>query len=470
MKALLLADRELPELAPLTERTAPALLPVLGKPLVVHAVESLVGAGVTDIVISVSPHARLVEHELGDGTRFGANFEFLLTRGDGDFRRLAPRAPQLGEHYLVIDAMVLRSAFLPRFLEACARHPERSLRATCDGTPCGVWRMAASDTEHFLDVEVADAVARPIAGLRAFHTANMEALAGRFDGLLMRGTERAPGLRACGHARVRPQELHEGAAFVGRGSAVKPGAELHGPVVLGDHVVVDERAVLRDTVVLQDTYVGPLVELEHAIVWKTHLIRVDTGAVALVTDPALLADLAGQGVGAVVRRGLDRLLGALLVVLALPLWIWMAIDSWRAAPAQPFRRRSLLGNRVTQTVDGQSRREPFSVLEGATRVPVLRRLPWLLAVARGDLALVGVPPLAPEDAAERSEEWQKVRDGAPVGLVPPTGLDASASPEERELLEALYAETRSLGTDLRCLGRAALGLLRPGSWKLPLQL
>ncbi|GJM20939.1 MAG: hypothetical protein DHS20C15_08540 [Planctomycetota bacterium] len=469
MKALLLADQELPELAPLSERTAPALLPVLGKPLVVHAVESLVAAGITEIVISVSPHARLVEQELGDGTRFGARFQFQLTRGDGDFRRLAGRLSQLGDDYLVVDAMVLRSAFIDSFLESCAEHPGVSLRATADGTPCGVWRMDNSDAERFTDVEVADAVARPIAGLRAFHTANMEALAGRFPGLLMRGSERSPKLRACRHARVRPREVLTGSAFVGRGSTVKPSAELHGPVVLGDHVIVDEQAILRDTVVLQDTYVGPHVELDHAIVWKSYLIRVDTGAVAVVTDPTLLADLAGESVSAVVRLGFDRLVALALIVLAAPLWIWMALDSWRVAPQRPFPRRSLLGNRVTRTVDGQSRREPFSVIEGATHIPVLRRLPWLLAVLKGELALVGVQPLAPDEAGAHAEEWQRVREGAPVGLIAPGEPNDPNSGEEQALLEALYAETRSLGTDLRCVARAARGLLSPSAWKLPIR-
>ncbi|MEI6874941.1 MAG: ParA family protein, partial [Spirochaetota bacterium] len=43
MDALLFADRPGASLRPLTSRTAAALLPVAGKPLVVHALEGLAG-------------------------------------------------------------------------------------------------------------------------------------------------------------------------------------------------------------------------------------------------------------------------------------------------------------------------------------------------------------------------------------------------------------------------------------------
>jgi NDP-sugar pyrophosphorylase family protein len=71
MKTILLANRLAPELSPLTELTCAALLRVAGKPLLIHAIESIAAARLTDIFVVVSPFADHVEKMLGDGARWG---------------------------------------------------------------------------------------------------------------------------------------------------------------------------------------------------------------------------------------------------------------------------------------------------------------------------------------------------------------------------------------------------------------
>jgi NDP-sugar pyrophosphorylase family protein len=65
MRALLFANQPGHGLLPLTEDTCVTLLPVLGKPLIVHALEALADAGIDEILVVVSPHAERVEAELG---------------------------------------------------------------------------------------------------------------------------------------------------------------------------------------------------------------------------------------------------------------------------------------------------------------------------------------------------------------------------------------------------------------------
>jgi mannose-1-phosphate guanylyltransferase / phosphomannomutase len=71
--------------------------------------------------------------------------------------------------------------------------------------------------------------------------------------------------------------------------------------------------------------------------------------------------------------------------------------------------------------------------------------------------LVGVEPLAPSVAAARIEEWEFVRDEAPAGLFGPVQLTlpVDAPQEERRLVEAYYARTRSLAVDMRWLALGA---------------
>jgi hypothetical protein len=242
-------------------------------------------------------------------------------------------------------------------------------------------------------------------------------------------------------------------------------------VVLADNVVVDSRTTLSRTVILPNTYVGPMVELENAIAWKKDLIRVDTGVVVHVTDPALLGDLTGQTPGAVARRVLDRLAGAVLLSASLPLWPIMWIDSWRVNREHPLRTVKLRGNRTVLDDDGRAVPRVFETHEGATRVPLLRHLPRLLSVISGDLALVGVQPLPPHVDDRHTEEWERVRENAPVGLLGPAplGVPENAPDEDKLLLEALYAETRTGWSDLKWLGMGFLSLFTLRAWRLPIR-
>jgi len=472
VKALLLADRESSQLAPLTDQVCTAMLPVVGKPLVVHAMESLVAAGVRDVVVATSDHARLVERELGKGSRFGAQVRCLLTRGNEGFDAVAARlGDALGDEYLAMHVDVLRSSFVGRFLSLASARPGRTLRATVGGQGAGLWRVARGHELDVVDVEVEDAHVIAIDSLAAYHRANIEALHGAFVGLLMPGRPLPGGLTVRRQSSL-PWDLdHDGPVFAGRGASIKPGAVFQGGVVISDNVVVDSRATLRRTVVLPNTYVGPMVELEDAIASRTVLIRVDTGTVVHVTDPALLGDLSASSPAVALRRAVDQLVAALLLVLSLPLWIWMLLDSWRVDREQPLRAVRLRGNRRQLDAEGRSQPREFVALEGATRIPILRHLPRLLAVLTGDLSLVGVQPISRRTSEAHAEDWERVREGAPVGLLGPAPLGApeDAPEEDKLLLEALYAETRTGWSDLKWLGRGLLSLFTLRAWRLPIR-
>jgi hypothetical protein len=156
----------------------------------------------------------------------------------------------------------------------------------------------------------------------------------------------------------------------------------------------------------------------------------------------------------------------LLLVLSLPLWPAAAASAALSGGGMLLPGRVLVGNRASPA--GQSlATNGFVVRHWNTTIPILRNLPRLLAVVQGDLRLVGVSPLTPDESMARTEDWQMVRDQAPVGLLGPTQLNLTedAPLEERLLSDAFYAREQSRLKDTGYLLSGLRMLFSGESWR-----
>lgn len=76
MKAMILAAGKGERMRPLTLTTPKPLLQAGGKPLIVHHLERLRGAGFRQVVINHAWLGEQIEHALGTGERFGLSLEY----------------------------------------------------------------------------------------------------------------------------------------------------------------------------------------------------------------------------------------------------------------------------------------------------------------------------------------------------------------------------------------------------------
>ncbi|MBK1643692.1 hypothetical protein CKO25_03250 [Thiocapsa imhoffii] len=485
-QAVLFADRLGAELMPLTERTSVALLPVVAKPIIEHALESLAKAGVRQVLVVVSPFADAIQQALGDGTRWGLRLRFALSRGEESpttiIGRLAQdQAPRMP--FVALRGDVIHGYDVAGWIATAAGTDADAVWAEADGRSalCGVQRAGELDLAPLswpprACTDCADKLAwhlvakeqvRLLSSLADYHRANLDALAQHLPGLILPGRQAALGLMVGRRSRVSPRSLKQGRSLVGANCRVAPDAELMGEVVISDEVIVDRSATLRACVILPHTYVGELVEIENAIVQANAIIRVDTGAVLQVTDACLLADLQVATMRAGIAEPLNRLLGGLALLLSLPLWP-LAVLAAFGNRAQGWRVPvSVRGNKREVDAIGQIRKRDVVIYEWNTSVPILRRLPWLLVVVSGDLRLVGVQPLSPEEVDGLMTDWELTREQAPAGLVGPTQLDvpADAPLEERLMSDVFYARQRRTSRDAHYLVKGLGALFSPRTWK-----
>lgn len=104
MKGIILAGGKATRLRPLTKITSKQLLPVYNKPMIYYPIQTLVKAGIKDILIIVSPeYSGDFLNLLGSGSEFGVNLSYEVQ----DEPRGLADAFIVGEKFIGKDSVVM---------------------------------------------------------------------------------------------------------------------------------------------------------------------------------------------------------------------------------------------------------------------------------------------------------------------------------------------------------------------------
>ena len=296
-------------------------------------------------------------------------------------------------------------------------------------------------------------------------------------GAMLPARKTAPGIWQGRNTTIHPSARLVPPLLIGDDSQINANAEIGPNAVIGNHVIIEEGATISGSAILDGTYVGRLVNVQDSVVNRNCLINVPANTSVFVADHFMLGEVSES----VVLRGLGRagewLAALLLLLLSLPFWLIATLVALFAG------RGPLLGSVQRATHDPQMQWESGKI--GWRTVSVarfrsdpatpagrwLRRtgmcdLPGLVAVLKGELALVGPGVISPLQAEALVEDWQRRRFLVPAGV---TGLwyvngsgaadgDELGLLEERLIVDSYYAATRTFKADLTIL------LQTPGAW------
>ncbi len=482
MQAILLATSEQKKFAPLDEHLPAPMMPVVNRPVIEYAIEQLAQHGVKDMIVALYQLGGSIEAFCGDGKRWGVRLTFNLQReplGSAGAVKWAQAA--LKETFIVMPADVLITADLTA---ALAEHRARNADLTCliagpaitGAFICepGVLDAIPARTQFDFATELIPALERANKVVHRFEASDWNPLNSFSD------FQRAQNL-GLQNARTHARQIAPG-IWVGRNAVIHPTVALAAPVCIGDdcfigravelgpnvvigaNVFLDDEATVTESTVLDNTYVGKLVKLDQRVASKTWLIDTATSQGTHVVDSFLLAENTPTALGSVVWNVVDRFVALVLLIATLPLSILVGILTLLAS-GRVFAWSPRIGNRDATT--NEPRRfilAQFAASNNALGKWLttwdLHRLPEWWNVLRGDLGLVGVQPLTPEQAAQASEDWQKKRYECRAGL---TGLwyiqtGKQATLDEILIADAYYVATRNSRGDLGILWRT------PGAW------
>lgn len=351
---MILAAGGATKLYPLTYSLPKPLVPVLNVPVIEHIVGLLAQHGFQDVVINLHYLHRMIEDQLGDGSRFGVkirySFEPELLGTAGGVRNVADF---FKETFLVIGADDLTDLNLTEMLEF---HRQQKALASLAVVPVqsasevGVleldehqrvtWYLEKPGPEratpgnwgntgvYFFEPEIFQymppkgaydfgkqlfpelvRLRLPFFGYRLkqcfwmdigthlnYRQAHWELLEGR-SALTIQGEEVRPHIWIAEGALVSPQAYLRPPVLVGPGARVEAGVEVNGPVVLGANVTLKQGAKVRRSVLWDGCSIGMNSSLDDCLVGSGCILQSgrNFSKVVLASGARLIGDQRESG-------------------------------------------------------------------------------------------------------------------------------------------------------------------------------
>lgn len=508
MRAIIVATGYRPAMDPLNQRYPTPLLPLVDRPFVQHVVEYLVEQGCTefDFLLSHLPHK--LEDLLGDGARWGVAFRHHLVREpDKPYGRLrAWRFDRPEEPVLLVHGDRLPPVELSQHAPAegdglpvlfCTR------AAGDAGSPdlewCGwgwVSGRLVSDLPDDLDeagfaacmMRSAESQGRIVEtaaplSVRSFEDlleAHCRVLGEGLTGLMLSAREAQDGVWLSRNVSLHPTATIEPPAYIGANCRISAGVRLGPNAVLGHDCVLDRHCTVRDSAVFPGSYVGEALDLREALVDRNCLVSVRAGASLAVADDFILGSLSDRPVSRWVRKAIGRLGGLCLLVAASPAWVLAVVllKLFRRgpvlyrqamvrlpAPTETYLWRTFLLWRFVSRDAGVS--DAPSRWGQVLRHLLLRFLPGLVNVVRGEMSVVGVEPRTAEDIQALPPDWRALYLRSKAGIVTEAFVEHGEGLTEDGLYsaESFYSVSAGLGHDLKLFVKYLLAVVNPFAGK-----
>ena len=428
MHAVVFCHNHAPLPQALTDKSPLAMMPVGDVPLLQRLVESLVRGGVASVTLVVAEGGYDVSRHFGAGVRWGVPVDVALERAfvsvAETLGRLSSRLP---ERYLACARLVVTDIDARLIVDAVLTPGQVVVALDAQGAPTDLLLLDAAGLAALphgltrgtdLIPGVATCRALPTAGLAlavddlpSYFEANMRWVRGEAP---LAGPADATRLgRRC---RVDRAAALTAPASIGQGTSIGAGCRIGPDAIIGESVIVDDGAEVVEAVVWPGAYIGRDITVHRAIVAENLYIS-PQGTLLVVPDAFILGGAARSGGQDWLSGLLQQMLAALGLAAASPILVL----AWLVSTIRPgvFVKLRKTGQLAPTDLQGGKTAKPVEYRILAVSNPVLRHLPALWDVVRGELRLVGVEPLDAEEAMALIGSWQDLRFSRPPGLIHP---------------------------------------------------
>jgi len=417
MKAILICPEHRPTGGAFHRMKPLALMPVLGRSLLDHALNRLKKDGWQEVLVLASDRPEMIREATGKGQVWGLNVEVIATSHELSTElaeeRYAHHMNGDGKTWVrVLDSLEVlpgRTFWQTNFatfksLKDALQEPKLAAQMTMQEVFPDVWISTKARVSHLAEIT--------------------------------------------GPVWVGPH------AFIGAGAKIGPNS------MIESGAFIDGGAIVEESWIGPATYVGATANIECSCAWGNGLLNWNDGSFLEVRDSFLLNDLTQRSASQKRASMFERALALLLMLATSPLALICLLRSCLSGEEALAERRVLLP--PPQRVDAYARTYALLRLQGTTGL--LQRWPELWRVVRGDMALVGNRPLSPEETTALRGPMAHLWMESPAGVFSLADALGADGDSIRESLahSAYFTARRSLSLRLRILIKCLLPFLTFG--------
>lgn len=354
VRAVVMAGGQGTRLRPLTIGRPKPMVPVVNQPILSHILDLLRRNGITEVVITLQFLPDIIKDYFGNGEEMGMAISYSTERVPLGTAGSVKRAQQyLDDTFIVISGDALTDFDLQEIVDSHKRNRALatvSLYRVPNPLEYGVtitdadgritqflekpsWGEVISDTVntgiYVLEPEVLDycGEGKPcdfsqdlfpkllekdaavfghvssgywcdIGDINEYMRANFDLLEGKVN-LGDIGEHLGDGIWSGGEVEIAPDAQLHGPIYLGEGVKIKANVVIHGPAVIRDQTIVDDRVHIDRSIIWRNSYIGEGVEVRGATICR----QVSLKRRAVVFEGSVIGDVTLVGEGAVLHSG-----------------------------------------------------------------------------------------------------------------------------------------------------------------------
>ncbi|MBU2708915.1 NDP-sugar synthase [Zooshikella marina] len=293
MQAIVFANRCGKELSPLNEFYCPAMLPILGKPVLEHCMDELKLNKVKEVFLVISSSQKAIKDYFQQGLRWSLTIHYIICENSDTPNKIKEKlAPTLKLPYYVARGDIVRGTYdwnLPNERESTAyvnllNKPLGLIKVndkSCS-IDCIDWPLKKPEK---IDVVQINCPLKNylIHTLSSYHQLVLTE-ANHPQTFIASGIEQSLNLITGKRSLIQSNSLSNGKTYIGDHSYVDKSAKLYGQTSIGHECIVDRGVKVSNSIILDDTYIGAEVEIKNAIVCQNKIIRIDLATCLTVSS------------------------------------------------------------------------------------------------------------------------------------------------------------------------------------------
>lgn len=421
------------------------LMPLVDKPIIQHLIEYAVRCGASEVDVVVAGSADDVRSIANGGLRWGVTVNVhlpnMVQQPYPILRQFIGINPHQDAQLLVLHADTFCPDFIPDTdcgaLPVVFQHDDT-------WTGMALFNQAQllrnyqllADREDFGDQILQHArdfgrvvdVGRPLSfrGGAAFLDSQSRVLNGEFPTILEHLPTAEPGVWIGRNSRIHPTTRITAPVYLGSNCEIAKGVTLGPGAVVGEDCLVDQNVTVTNCLVLPSSSVGEGLNLEDTVICGRKVFNTRINASIDLCDDVFASDLRGDSFLQIFSGLASRLVAVcLLPVVWLPIYLLLHA----AAVLSKSKNWKVHSYVRTPSPENQFLWKPLKLRSWGTRTEMvsgaaaawcdllLRIIPGLPAVARGELRMVGVTPRTEEELTQMPRPWREMLLAAQAGLI-----------------------------------------------------